>query len=95
MAVSSSATQISAFISPETKKLVERYVEAHGIKKAALIELAILHHLQALREIPTDVVIPPRIVVSRKAGERLLERLEQPREPTAAMKALFVRDEED
>ena len=91
--MSSSATQISAFISPETKKLVERYVEAHGIKKAALIELALLHHLQALREIPADVIIPPRIILDRKAGEQILERLAKPREPTAAMKALFAEED--
>jgi hypothetical protein len=47
-------TQISAFISDTTKELVERYVEAHGVKKGHLIEEALLHHLQALRDLPAD-----------------------------------------
>lgn len=84
-----SETQISAFISPATKEMVERYVEAHGVKKGYLIETALLHHLQALRQIPTDVLIPPRLVVNRASGERLEERLSNPRPPTEAMKALF------
>ena len=42
-------TQISAYVSDTTKELVERYVEAHGVKKGRLIEEALLHHLQALR----------------------------------------------
>lgn len=91
--MASSSTQMSAFISAETKKLVERYTEAHGVKKAALIESALLHHLQALRELPQDIIIPPRLVVTRKSGERLLERLARPRGPTPAMKALFAEDE--
>ncbi len=30
--------QISAFVSGSTKRLVESYTEAHGVKKAFLIE---------------------------------------------------------
>ena len=41
-------TQISAHVSDTTKELVERYVEAHGVKKGHLIEEALLHHLLAL-----------------------------------------------
>ena len=35
-------TQISAFISGATKSLLEEYAEAHGLKKAYLIEQALL-----------------------------------------------------
>ncbi|MFO1432768.1 MAG: hypothetical protein U1F76_22045 [Candidatus Competibacteraceae bacterium] len=82
-------TYISATISPETKRLVEHYLQAQGITKGALVEAALLHHLQALKELPADIIIPPRLRVSRDAGEALLARLEQPLEPTEAMKALF------
>ena len=85
-------TQISAYISEETKDLVERYVRARGVKKAFLVESALLHHLQALDELPADVIIPPRLVVNRKSGEAILEQLEKPAEPTDAMKALFEND---
>ena len=56
-------TQISAIISSSTKEMVERYTEARGVKKEHLIEEALLHHLQALRELPADIIIPPRITV--------------------------------
>jgi len=92
--MATSSTQISAHISPETKALVERYARAHGVKKGFLIENALLHHLEALREIPVDVIIPPRLVVDRATGEKLLERLASRPEPTPAMKKLFAKAED-
>lgn len=85
-------TQISAHISEETRKLVEAYVEAYGVKKGFLIESALLHHLHALRELPSDLIVPPRLVLSPESAERVLDLIENPREPTDAMKRLF--DEE-
>jgi hypothetical protein len=82
-------TQISAFVSAGTKRRLERYVEAHGVKKAAVVENALLHHLQALEELPADIVIPPRLVVSRESFDAVLEQIENPAEPTEAMKDLF------
>ena len=83
------ATQISATISPETRDLLERYVSAHGVKKSHLIETAVLHHLSALVAIPTDLVIPPAILVSRTAGKLILDRIETPKPPTPAMRVLY------
>ena len=85
-------TQISAYISKETKILVEQYVKSRGIKKAFLVESALLHHLQALKEVPIDIVIPPRIMVSRKSGDAIMELLENPALPTKDMKAIFNDD---
>jgi len=83
-------TQISAYISKETKQLVERYVKAHGVKKGHLIEQALLHHLQALSEIPTDVIIPPRIVLTPESFEKVVAAIRNPPKPTPAMKALMA-----
>lgn len=83
---------MSAFVSDSTKERVERYAEAHGVKKAHLLEQALLHHLQALEELPADVIIPPRVVIDRTSGERLIERLENPAKPTKAMRELFRDD---
>lgn len=83
-------TQISAFISDTTKELVERYVEAHGVKKGHLLEEALLHHLQALRDLPADIIIPPRLVVPRDSFERVAEMVEHPRIPTQAMRDLMA-----
>jgi hypothetical protein len=84
-------TQISAFVSGSTKERLERYAEAHGMKKAHLVEEALLHHLQALHELPADVIIPPRLVVDRKSGERILQLIERPRRPNKAMRDLFKK----
>ncbi len=84
-------SQISAFVSDETRIRLERYVQAYGMKKAAVVERALLHHFQALNELPSDVVIPPRLLISSAAFERIVERLEGDEEPTLAMKALFAR----
>jgi hypothetical protein len=82
-------TQISAYISDTTRDEVERYVEAHGVKKGSLVEQALLHHLQALRELPEDIVIPPRLRVTSESFDEVLERIERPRKPTAALRQLM------
>jgi hypothetical protein len=55
-------SQISASISDETRERLERYVRARGVKKGFVIEQALLHHLQALSELPEEVVVPARLV---------------------------------
>jgi len=81
--------QISAFISAATKAQLEKHARASGIKKGRVVEMALLHHLQALQEIPADVMIPPRLVVSKEEGQKLLRRLKKPRRPTRAMRELM------
>lgn len=87
--MASGQTRISAFISDSTKEALESYADAHGLKKSHLIEEALLHHLQALRELPLDVIIPARLVVTRESGEAVLARLEKPRRPTKAVRDLL------
>jgi hypothetical protein len=84
-----SEIQISAHISKETRDQVERYADAHGMKKGALVEQALLHHLQALRELPADVIIPPRLELSAASFERVAKLAAKPRKPSEAMRALF------
>jgi hypothetical protein len=81
-------TQVSAQISETTRDLMERRVRQTGVKKGHLIEQALLHHLQALDELPLEYIIHPRIVVSRKAGEEMLRRAESA-EPTPALRDLM------
>ncbi|WP_405226884.1 MULTISPECIES: hypothetical protein [Lentisalinibacter] len=82
-------TQISAHISKETKAELEAYVRQKGVKKAFLIEEALRHHLQALREIPEDLMIPSRLVLTPESMERVAEQIERDEEPTEALKSLF------
>jgi predicted DNA-binding protein len=82
-------TQISAYISDEAKAALEAYVKQRGVKKAYVIEEALLHHLQALREIPEDIVVPVRLVLSEKSMREVADRLSAVEEPSEALKALF------
>lgn len=90
--MAAAGTQISAVITDATRERLERFAKKHGLKKSHLIETAILHHLAALEELPTDVFVPPVITLARNAGRDVRDRIEHPEPPTKAMKALFDAD---
>lgn len=81
-------TQISALISETTRDLLEKHVRATGVKKGHLVEQALLHHMQALDELPAELIVHPRIVVSRKTGEAILKQLNSSK-PTPALRKLM------
>lgn len=81
--------QISAHVEASTSDELDRYVRERGLKKAAVIERALLHHLQVMRDIPEDIVVPPRIVITEAAARRLEERTENP-QPTEALRRLLA-----
>ena len=85
----SETTQISAYISMDTKERMERHVRAHGITRAHLIDQALLFHLQALESLPLDAVVPARVVLTTESAERVRELNTRPPKPTADMKRLF------
>ena len=68
--------------------LIERHARATGVKKGHLVEQALLHHLLALQELPADVIIHPRLVVTRKSGEAILKQMEKGK-PTEALRGLM------
>jgi hypothetical protein len=80
--------QISALVSETTKELLERYVRATGVKKGHLVEQALRHHLLALEELPADVIVHPRLVVTRKSGKEILEQMKSG-QPTQALRDLM------
>ncbi len=84
-----SATQISAYISDDTKSLVEAYSKKSGVKKGFLIEDALLHHLQALKEFPLDVIIPAKITITDDSMEQLVHIINNPPSPTESLKQLM------
>jgi hypothetical protein len=81
--------QISAVIPATTRDLLERHVRATGMKKGRLIENALRHHLLALQELPADVIVRPKIVVTRASGEQVLERMKSAK-PTRALRDLMA-----
>ena len=76
--------------SKETNTEVDAYLKRHGIRKAYLIEAALQHHLQALREIPEDLIIPSRLVLTGEAMAEIAERIIQDEPPTESLNALFL-----
>jgi hypothetical protein len=81
--------QISAEISEGTRQLLERYSRAHGVKKQFLIERALLHHIQALEELPGSVIIPPRLVVSAASGRKIADLIGKKQRPTSKLVELM------
>ena len=86
--MSDDETQISAVVSTDTKVRLDRYVRTTGVTRGHVIEQALLHHLQAVEELPAEYIIQPRIVVGRKTGEDLLRRSASA-EPTEALHQLM------
>jgi len=81
-------TQISALVSRTTKELLERHVRATGVKKGHLVEQALRHHLQALQELPADIVIHPKLVVTKRSGEAILKQIDKGK-PSSALRKLM------
>ena len=81
-------TQISAIISATTRERLEKHARATGMKKGHLVEQALIHHLQALEELPADMIVHPRIVVSRKTGDAIARQIETA-QPTPALRHLL------
>jgi uncharacterized protein (DUF1778 family) len=86
-------TQISAVVAESTRDALDRYADAHGLKKGHVIEVALLTYLQALREIPPDLFVPPYVELDEASAERVLNRIANPRPPTEAMRALLLGKE--
>ena len=82
-------TQISAHISLDTKERLERYVRETGVTRGRLVEEALLHHLQALEELPADVVVPARVVLNSESAKRVRDLISHPPPPTEELQHLF------
>lgn len=65
--------QISAFISRATREMLERRVRASGVKKGHVVEQALQHYLVALEHLPADVIVHPKLVVTRQSGAQVLK----------------------
>lgn len=81
-------TQIAAFISLATRDQLERHSRATGVKKGHLVEQALQHYLVALEQLPADVIVHPKLVVTRASGEAIL-RQTQTGKPAKALRELM------
>ena len=91
--MSASHVQISAVVSQETRVLLDEATEARGLKKGHVIEEALLHYLHALRELPSDVIIPSRLVLTEASAREITALLANPRVPTPEMQALMAGED--
>ena len=78
-------TQISAYISNETKVILENFSAKTGQKKGFILEQALLHYINANQELPADIIIPPSITISKEVYENVIMA---DREPTQALRDL-------
>ncbi len=82
-------TQVSAYISNETKMLFEDFSNKSGQKKGFIIEQALLHYINAQQELPADIFIPASIAVSKEVFNNVIMA---EREPTEALRKLINED---
>ena len=64
-------------------------MKKYGITKTRLIEEAIQHYLKALREIPSDLIVPSRLVVTAASMKRVAARLASDEPPMHALRDLM------
>lgn len=81
--------QISAHVSEGTKWKLDRVSKMRGMRKAFVLEQALLYHFRALEELPEEAFLPPRLVVSQESFEKVVEWVENPPFPTMAMQELM------
>jgi len=82
-------TQVSAYISNETKILFENFSNKSGQKKGFILEQALLHYINVHQELPEDIIIPASITVSKEVFENIIMA---DREPTEALRKLLNED---
>jgi uncharacterized protein (DUF1778 family) len=85
-------TQISAEISESTRELLEKYARNSGIKKGFLIEQAVLDYIRALEQLPVDVLLPVKIVLTRNSASKVVHHLKRPPRPTRRLRQLMTND---
>lgn len=82
-------TQISAYISSETKQRMDMFVRETGITKARFVEDAITARLDALEALPPSAIIPTVIVLPVEEYDKLVRKIESDEPPTEALKQLM------
>lgn len=90
---SASHVQISAVVSEETRVLFDEVTKARGLRKGHVIEDVLLHYPHAPRELPSDLIIPGRLVLTEASAREVAGLLANPRAPTPTMQALMEHED--
>jgi len=79
--------QLNASVSRSTKQELDRYTRQTGTKQSFVVEQALQHYLRALQELPLDVMVQARLVVTADSMQRVADSFD--REPTQALRDLM------
>jgi uncharacterized protein (DUF1778 family) len=93
--MSDSEVQVSAFIARETKERLDSYARDTGRKKGHVVEDAIEAYLAASDETPAEFLAPREIVLTPESFERVIELMEEPPEPSGALRVLMSRRDDE
>ncbi len=85
----SGQSQISASVSAATKERFDRFTRRRGLKKNYVVEQALLLFMEARRELPDEAFVPVRLVLDDETFDRVVELIEEPPAPTAALRELM------
>ncbi|HKZ42670.1 MAG TPA: hypothetical protein VJ044_17025 [Candidatus Hodarchaeales archaeon] len=87
------ATQISAEISESTRELLDDYARNTGMKKGFLIEQAVLDYIRALDQLPADILVPAKIIVTPDAATKIVKHITRPPKPTRQLRRLMANED--
>lgn len=79
--------QISAYISDESKLLLENFSKHSGLKKGFIIEQAIVQYINTQQNLPNDIIVPPSVRVSKKVFDEIIM---SDNEPSNSLKKLLL-----
>jgi hypothetical protein len=91
MAMKAGQIRISAAVSQSTKDMLDAIVKSRGLRKGYLVEEALSHHLLALQELPDEVIIPSRIVLTKESFKEMAGEIDKPSPPTLALRKLMSK----
>ena len=87
------STQISAEISETTKEMLETFVKNSGLKKGFVIEQALLNYIRALNQLPADILVPAKLVLTRKSAGQVVRHITRPPRPASKLRQLMTDED--
>ncbi len=87
-----SRSQISSEVSEDVRLQLDRFTRARGLKKGYVLEQALASYMLAVQELPADLIVPARIVVSAESFAAIVAEIEGSPVQTPPMTALLTGD---
>jgi uncharacterized protein (DUF1778 family) len=81
--------QISAHVSQGVKTKLDKLSKVRGLRKAFILEQALVYHFRAMEEMPEEAFLPARIILPQKSFGDITESLKNPPPATKKMQELM------